>query len=242
MIWLFAGSGLTKLAVAVGGSALLAGPLNSPQTWIFGQSAYAPSAVTHLTSTTNVDRLSRLPAGGVIVDLENWPRTPLPQRRDPVEAYRRAAEIAKKHHQWLVATPATDLVRSIDPDYRGKIYPKFVKLHLAERIAPYARVYEIQAQGAERNPALYRSFVVEVSQQVRQAHPGITVLAGLSTNPGGRPVPASVLERDIALTRGTVAGYWMNIPQAGRACPRCGKAHPEIAVQVLKTELSSHPR
>lgn len=242
MIWLFAGSGLTKLALAAGGSALLAGPLNSPKTWVFGHSPYAPSAVIHLASTANVDRLPQLPAGGVIVDLENWPRTPQPQRQDPFAAYRRAAEIAKAHRQWIVATPATDLVRSVDPSYRGKMYPEFIRLHLAERIAPYAKVYEIQAQGAERNPALYRSFVAAVSQQARKAHPGITVLAGLSTSPGGRPVPATVLERDIARTRELVAGYWINIPQAGKTCPHCGKAHPEVAVRVLQAEFRNGER
>jgi len=237
MIWLFAGSGLTKLALAAGGAALLSGPLNTAQTWVSGQSPYTPSAAAHLASTTNVDQLPRLPAVGVIVDLEDWPLTPASQSQDPVGAYRRAAEVGRAYHQWLLATPATDLVRSVDPGYRGKIYPEFVRLRLAARIAPYASVYEIQAQGLERNPTLYRSFVADVSQQVRMAHPGIAVLAGLSTNPGGHPVPASVLERDIALTKGLVSGYWLNIPQAGKACPRCGQAHPEIAVRLLDAEL-----
>ena len=242
MIWLFAGSAVTKLALAAGGAALLSGPLNSPQTWISGRSPDAPPLATRLASTANVNRLSRLPSGAVVVDLENWSQTPVSQRENPVGAYRLAAEIAEYRHQWLVATPATDLVRSVDPSYRGKIYPEFVRLRLAARIAAYVPVYEIQAQGAENNPTLYRSFVADISRQVQQAHPGITILAGLSTNPDGHVVAASVLERDIALTKGLVSGYWMNIPQAGKACPRCGQAHPEIAVQVLDAELTDSQR
>ena len=237
MIWLFASSGLTKLALAAGGAVLLSDPLNNAQTWVSGRSPDTPPLVTHLASTANVDRISRLPAGGVIVDLENWSMTPLSQRQKPVGAYRRASELAKHHHQWLVATPATDLVRSVDPGYRDKIYPEFIQMQFAAHIAPYVSVYEIQAQGAERDPALYRSFVADICKQARRTHPGITVLAGLSTNPGGRTVSPSVLERDITLTKGLVSGYWMNIPQAGMACPRCGQAHPAIAVRVLHAEL-----
>ncbi|MDD3761605.1 MAG: hypothetical protein PHO57_12395 [Acidithiobacillus sp.] len=108
---------------------------------------------------------------------------------------------ASHYPQRIIATPATDLVRSVDSSYRGTLYPEFSRLRLAARIAPYVQTYEIQAQGAERNPKRYAWFVKAVAHQVRMAHSGITVLAGLSTNPGGRPVPAATLRQDIALTR-----------------------------------------
>ncbi len=237
MIWMFAGSGLTKLALAVGGATLLAGPLNSADTWVTGNSPYLPSAATRLAYTANADRVKIANREGVVVDLENWPYTPRWQREHPVAAYRIAEASAKQRGQWIVATPATDLVRSIDPRYRGKIYPEFVRLHLAQKIAPYAKVYEIQAQGAERNPVLYRRFVREIAAQVRAGNPHARILAGLSTNPGGRTVSVSVLYRDIQETRSILSGYWMNIPQAGGACPRCGQAMPEIAVRLLERTL-----
>lgn len=50
MIWLFAGSAVTKLALTAGGAALLSGPLNSPQTWISGRSPDTPPLATRLAS------------------------------------------------------------------------------------------------------------------------------------------------------------------------------------------------
>ena len=40
MIWMFAGSGLSNLALAAGGAALLAGPLNNANAWVTGHSLY----------------------------------------------------------------------------------------------------------------------------------------------------------------------------------------------------------
>jgi len=31
-----------------------------------------------------------------------------------------------------------------------------------------------------------------------------------------------------------VQGYWLNIPQAGLACPACGTAKPTVAVRLLR--------
>lgn len=240
---MFAGSGLTKLALAAGGAALLSGPLSSPETWVIGRSPYTPPAATRLVGTANLASLSRLDnAKGIVLDIEDWPLTPRRQREDPVAAYRRAFSITQKNHQFLVATPATDLVHSVEPQYHGPIYPEFLRLGLAEKIASSCKVYEIQAQGAERNPSLYAYFVKEVAAQIRDAHPDVVLLAGLSTNPGGHPVPARVLEKDVQATREIVAGYWLNIPQAGKACPRCGKAHPEIAVSLLNNEFKKMHR
>lgn len=238
MIWMFAGSALTRLAVAVGGLTLLQGPLDTAQTWVAGQSRYMPPKAIRLASTANVNLLHRLPSGGVVVDLERWPMTPTEQQRHPVAAYRKAAILATQKRQWLVGTPATDLVRSVDPAYRGKLYSEFLRLDLAGRIAPYVSVYEVQAQGLERNPARYAWFVRQVADQVHASNPRVMLLAGLSTNPGGVAVPVAVLEHDIAATKGTVAGYWLNIPQAGRSCPSCGRSQPETAIRLLRWSFS----
>lgn len=85
------------------------------------------------------------------MDLESWPFTPVAQQRHPVTAYRQAAVQVRAHHQWLVATPALDLVHVVAPTYHGPLAQEFVRLAIAGRIAPSVRVYEIQAQGFERN-------------------------------------------------------------------------------------------
>lgn len=235
MVWLLGASGLAKLARAAGGDALIAGPLNQPTTWVMGESPFMPARATRLWNATNIARLRAMPKGAnVVLDIENWPLTPRWQRLHPVEAYRKASQLARRRDLKIIATPATDLVRSVRPLYRGNMYLEFVKLQLARKIAPYAQIYEIQAQNAEANSVLYRKFVAEIAAQVRSVDPRATLLAGLTTNPSGKPESVAVLYRDIDLTRGIVSGYWLNIPQAGRGCPRCGVARPEIAVRLLR--------
>lgn len=235
VVWLFGASGLAKFARAAGGRALLSGPLNQRTTWVAGKGPDVPGRVTHVETTTNIARLAAMPEGiSVLVDIENWPLTPRWQRQHPVEAYRKAAQLAHRRHLTIIATPATDLVHSVRPLYHGNMYWEFVKLHLASRIAPYAPIYEIQAQNSEANPIAYRRFVADIAAQVRSVNPGAKLLAGLTTNPFGRPESVAVLYRDIEMTRGIVSGYWLNIPQAGRGCPRCGRARPEIAVRLLR--------
>jgi hypothetical protein len=183
-IWLFAGSGLTKLALAIGGAALLAGPLNTAQTWVAGHSPYIPSTATHLSYTANVQHLSAT-TRGVVVDLEAWPETPRAQQQHPLRAYREASRVLAHHGQWMVATPALDLVHTLAPRYPGPLAPEFVRLDLAGRIAPYARVYDIQAQGFERNPVSYQHWISTIARQIHAANPQTQILAGLSTNPAG---------------------------------------------------------
>jgi hypothetical protein len=237
MVWMFAGSGLAKLAVAAGGAALLSGPLNTPDTWVMGRISYAPPLATHLASTSSLRGVvgaMKIGDSGVVLDVERWPLTPIEEQRHPVRTYRLASERVARQGKFLVATPAFDLVKVVAPHYRGRIYPEFIRLDLAGRIAPYAQVYEIQAQGIEQNPAQYRSLVNEIAHQVREANPGATILAGLSTNPSGKVVHVASLVRDVRDTQGIVQGYWLNIPQAGLACPACGTAKPTVAVRLLR--------
>lgn len=231
MIWLFAGSSVTRLAAVAGGMALLSGPLNNPQTWVAGHSPDIPPKATRLTVTANAFRIPTR-TRGIVLDIENWPFTPAFQKAHPVQAYAHFYQVASKHH-WIVGTPAFDLVRSMFPDYRGRIYPAFIRLDLAGRIAPYVSVYEIQAQGAERRPRQYASLVRSIAAQVKSAHPHVIVLAGLSTNPSGQQVSVAQLRKDEQLTQSMVRGYAMNIPQSSRYCPNCGAAQPQKAVRVL---------
>jgi len=241
MIWMFAGSGITKLATAAGGIALLAGPLNNANTWVAGTSAYTPPHARHLSIISNAVRWrdAAQAHNGLVLDIERWRFTPKNQQRHPASAYRYAfqklSSLNGKH--WLVATPAFDLVKSVFPHYRGKIYTKFIQSDLAGRIAPYVDVYEIQAQGAEDAPLLYRAVVTAVAQQVHAANPAAIILGGLSANPSGHSVRVGALLQDIRETRTAVSGYWLNIPQSGAYCPLCGTARPGKVIEVLRKIL-----
>jgi hypothetical protein len=238
MIWMFAGSAVSKLAVAAGGMALLSGSLNNADTWVSGTSVYTPAHAQHLSVVSNAQQWRRVAQGrgGVVLDLERWPFTPKVQQSHPVAAYRFFFHhlSSARSSRWIVATPAFDLVKSAFPHYQGRIYPEFIRRDLAGRIARYAQVYEIQAQGAENNPILYRTLVMDIASQVRAVNPSAIVLAGLSTNPSGRSVRVSTLLQDIRQTRHEVRGYWFNIPQSGAYCPSCGVPQTEKAVKVLE--------
>ncbi|MBU2755256.1 hypothetical protein HFU84_08660 [Acidithiobacillus sp. CV18-2] len=243
MIWLLAGSAIKKLAAIPLGLALLHGPLNTPDTWVMGRSAYTPAHAVRLGNSTSANTLQGAlgePVQGVVVDLERWPFTPTQDQCHPVRVMRLGAQRAQRSGKWLLAAPAVDLVKSIRPNYRGRLYQEFMRLGLARRMAPWISAYDIQAQGSERNPRLYASFVRQVVQQLRAANPNITILAGLSTNPTGKSVTLRILEADIALTRSVVNGYWLNVPSPGLACPRCGASRPDLAVRLLREEMLSH--
>ncbi len=244
LIWLFAGSGISHLAEAPGGRALLRGVLNRSDTWVIGKSPDMPERPTRLGGAASLKGFRRAmesPVSAVVLDIENWPMTPPAEREHPVTTYAKAARIAAAHNKMLIATPAMDLVRTMDPSSRGPIYRRFRELRLAARIAPYVDVYEIQAQGVENDPRRYRSLVLALARQVRSSHPQARILAGLSTGPSGKKTNARTLYRDVQETRRIVSGYWLNIPGRSQWCPRCTTPQPQIAVRLLRMLVRSSP-
>jgi hypothetical protein len=68
------------------------------------------------------------------------------------------------------------------------------------------------------------------------------VLAGLSTEPGGRHVTADDILRAIDVTRDLVDGYWFNIPEPSDYSPAVTEFRPDIAVDVLRQLAASQAR
>jgi hypothetical protein len=171
----------------------------------------------------------------VIYDDEDWTLTPRDQQLQPARYYREAAAVAHRYGLLLIATPATDLVNALAPGTPiGQKYGEFLKLGIAAAAAREADVYEIQAQGSEGALSTYRQFVLAAGAQASKAHPGIELLAGISTNPSGRMQTPSVLFNAVQATRSIVAGYWLNDPSKGQACPKCTGPYPQVAVAFLQ--------
>ncbi len=180
---------------------------------------------------------NQLPAGtdAVLYDLEVWPYTPVAEQRDPAQAARQALTIAHAHGLKLIVAPALNLT-TLQPS-SGPRWRQYLQLGLAGAIAKVADVIELQAQSLERDTGTYADFVRAAAAQARAANPGVTVLAGLSTNPPGAAVSSQQLSAAIRATRGMVAGYWLNIPGRGARCPTCNAPRPDIGRQTLR-ELS----
>lgn len=168
----------------------------------------------------------------IIYDNENWTQTPVNERQNPALYYQKAAALVHARELKLIATPAVDLVTVLAPGFKGDRYAKFLSLGVPAAVAVFADVYEVQAQGKQGNVEDYRSFVSLAADQARIANPGVQVLAGLSTNPGGVAVTGQQLLDDVLATDGVVSGYWLNIPGSS-ACPSCGEPQPQVAADFL---------
>jgi hypothetical protein len=178
----------------------------------------------------------QVPAGtyGVLYDPEAWTFTPMTEQLDPVQAATRAATVAHAHGLRLIVAPALNLTTVLRPGSQEPRWRQFLDLDLAGHLARVADVVELQAQSLERDPVTYAAFVRAAAAQASAANPGISVLAGLSTNPPGAPVDSQHLTAAIAATRSMVAGYWLNIPGQGPRCPTCNAPRPDIAIQTLQ--------
>lgn len=191
-------------------------------------------------SAPSLDGLQRAASdssiGALLYDDEAWDMTPPEEQRDPAAAACRATSIAHAQGKTLIVTPAIDLMRIIAPGQArgGRRFEAFAQTGLAGRIAKCADVYEIQAQGAERDTAKFRNFVATEAKQARAANPRIIVLAGISTNPTGQHVTAEELFKAVQSVRGVVDGFWLNIPAGGKYCPTCGTPQPQVAVKLLE--------
>lgn len=176
---------------------------------------------------------SALPVHYVLYDPEAWKWTPRWEQEHPAAAMAAAGALARSRGLRLVAAPALDLMRVSDAHGRGHYWQRYLRLRVAAGAARAAGVVDIQAQSLERSVATYSHFVRRAAAQARRAHPGVTVLAGLSTNPPGAAVTSSEIAAAMDATRGFVSGYWLNIPGPGARCPTCGPRDPSVAMGAL---------
>lgn len=240
--WLVSSGALTLLAGAGMSPAELSADFDTPSTYLVAgtQAAGDYANAVRAQTFTSVDALRSAVERGldpatraVLYDDEAWPLTPTAEQQDPAAAETRAAALAHAHHLLLIATPATDLTRILAPGENS--YDAYLRLGISAAAAKAADVIDIQAQGSEADTSRYTDFVKQAAAAARAANPKVVVLAGISTNPSGQSVTADQVGAAIDATRSFVDGYWLNVPQAGNACPRCGTAQPQVAVALLRT-------
>lgn len=183
-------------------------------------------------------RKGALPAGtgALLYDPENWAFTPMEEQVDLEGSVRRSVALAHAHGMLLIATPAVTLTRVLAPG-DGDRYSRYLTAGIAGAAAS-ADIVDVQAQNAVRRQRTYERVVREAAAQVRAANPAARVIAGLSTNPPGDPVTVRMLRRAIRQVRGTVDGFWLNIPSPGPKCPTCNPMRPEIAIASLRSAFA----
>ncbi len=242
--WMVASSGLQHFSQAGGDSAYF---YDSPGNFIMSgmkgaegfPKAYRALPTAGFRSYADLKRAldgGKIPAEvkAILWDPESWEFTPSEEQHDIAKFAKLAADAVHSRGLIFIATPATDLTRILSPSVTTGRYDEFLRLGIATAAARYADVYEIQAQGSLGNLELYTHFVKGAVAQARAANPKVTVFAGLSTNPSGKHVTPKDLYDAVMATRNDVAGYWLNIPGGGPACPKCGEPQPQVAVGLLK--------
>jgi hypothetical protein len=211
--------------------------LNPGQQPLAGVSAKPVVTFASATALEQAVSGGELPSAtsAVLYDPEAWSFTPVAEQQDPLQAATRAAAAAHAHGLQLIVAPALNLTQVLAPNGSQQRWRRFLDLDLAGRLADIADIVELQAQSLERDTATYTAFVRAATSQAHTSNPGITVLAGLSTNPPGAPVGSQHLMAAIQATQSMVNGYWLNIPGQGPRCPTCNVRRPDIAVNVLRS-------
>jgi hypothetical protein len=162
----------------------------------------------------------------VMYDPEGWPSTPGGERRDPVAAMRAFSTTARAAGYVVILTPHPNLV-----DVAGATCGRsggestsaaFLRCGIGAEAARLADVVEIQAQWLEWDPETYRSFVEAAAAQARRAHPGVIVLAGLSTRFAS---DAQTLLDAWGAVSDIVDGHYLAVPEGIR---------PDIAASFLR--------
>lgn len=245
--WIISGSTLTRLLATDRSGGTAAANFDTPDAYVLtGAADWALPSGWRSTPTADFTSYSALRAAltgnrldrrvrAVLYDNEDWSLTPADERADPARYDRLAGQLVHAHHLLFIASPATDLVNTLAPNTAaGSKFNAFLNLGLIGQIARDADVLDLQAQGAEDDPALFASFVSAAAAQARAANPGIKVLAGLSTNPSGRAVTAAVIDRAAEAVTADVDGYWLNDPAPSAACAACVGPYPQVALAALR--------
>ncbi len=214
--------------------------LDGPGTFLLGSPPPGWSSVPtmHFTSQGAFARaaaMGQLPGGlqAVVYDNEAWSLTPAAEQRDPGYYEQQFAALAHSEGLTAIMTPALDLVAGLSCG-SGTYAQRFVRCDLAGMAASHGDVVEIQAQSLEADVGSYASLVSSAATQADAAHPGVVLLAGLSTGPNGATVTASQLLAAAQATVTTVVGWWLNIPGTSVSCPACRASQPMIADQFLR--------
>lgn len=241
--WVMNRAALDRLLAAGLPASTLKHFFDNNHTYIIGQMPNGWQSISTLSfssyaSLKKAFDANTIPASvqAILYDNEAWTFTPREEQLHFSTYVKEVADLVHSHQKVLIAAPATDLVRVLDPNSQGDIYSHFLSLGILKAAAMYADLVEIQAQGAEANFAKYIQFVGEASAQAKAARSTVVVLAGLSTNPNGQNVTGQQLVAVFFATGNDVSGYWLNIPgDQGGYCPKCGTPQPQVAIDFLQS-------
>jgi hypothetical protein len=173
--------------------------------------------------------------GALLYDPEKWVFTPTIEQRSLATYVTKAIALAQSKGLELVVTPGVDLTSVLVAGTTSSNTPQHFLESVIDSDVSGADIVDVQAQSLERDAASYAAFVKAAAAQILASNPHATVIAGLSTNPPGSPVTSAMLVAAIDSVRGTVSGFWLNVPEgASSICPNCGPPAPQVGIQALE--------
>lgn len=197
----------------------------------------------------------------LMYDNERWPATPSNEQHNPAHYEALFAALAHRHGYRVILAPGQDLALGFGKSRLPKGKPawrRYLAMHLPAASARAGDIFEIQAQAYElpqfRRQNLFLRVIKASIAQARAANPNITIFVGLSTN---RAVSTPDMRHDYLISRGLVAGFWLNIPYYHRPkqrqiarqflgrLPRVAAASERTCGRTTRSRLShpspSHP-
>jgi hypothetical protein len=130
--------------------------------------------------------------GAVVYDPEGWSKTPAAERRDPLAAMRRFAQIARHHGYSPIVAPGRDLALDGDAGCgkrQGELLDQaYLRCGLSAGAAG-ADTFVIQAAPDELKPNKLARLLASAHGQVRSRAPGTLTATTLSTDPPGASEP-----------------------------------------------------
>lgn len=188
----------------------------------------------------------------LMYDNERWPATPSNEQHNPGYYEARFASLAHRHGYRVILAPAQDLALGFGTSRLPKGKPawrRYLSMRLPALSARAGDIFDIQAQAYElprfRRQNLFLRVIKNSVAQAKAANPGITIFAGLSTN---RAVSTPDMRHDFLISRGFVAGFWLNIPYFHRPRQRqiarqfLGRVPPVAAASGRTCGRSTRPR
>jgi len=251
LTWMISSGALSRLAAAGLPPTLLTAYFDRSSTIVLGGTGASDPLVPDAQPAADFTSASALVAALdhhlvassvhlLVLDTEAWSLTPLAEQRAPIEAARQALGAATASGRRLIFTPAVDLVPVlVGHRLSGEVLSGAYDRLLAGPGAAVSSELEVQAQFTEGTSSA-PTFAARARAAAEQTDPGEPVLVGLSTNPSGRRVTPADLLTLVHDTPGA-AGYWLNVPQAGIACPRCGQPQPQVGVAFLEELAGMRP-
>lgn len=178
----------------------------------------------------------------VMYDDENWSKTPDAEKSGVCSAMQQFTQLAHANGLASIMAPDQNLASpGVITSFQGgesQDWQTYLRLGLAScAAASGTNAYHIMSQpfethwcggqggACEGSEADFAAFVTQAALQARGVSPGLTLTAGLTTNPRYNATPQA-LYQDTLDTGNLVGGYWLNV--AGNP------SNPGTAVQYLE--------